>query len=54
MSRVIAVAGSGERVLALMDNPSVDLLVAVDISREALFLLQLKIAALKVFIQVKN
>lgn len=48
MSRVIAVAGSGERVLALMDNPSVELVVAVDISREALFLLQLKIAALKV------
>jgi len=43
---LVAVAGSGERVLALMDNPSIKRIVAVDINKEALHLLQLKICML--------
>ena len=43
----IAVAGSGERVLALMDHPSLERVVAIDINPQALFLLQLKLEALK-------
>lgn len=43
---VVAVAGSGERVLALMENESVKTIIAVDVNAEALFLLELKIAML--------
>jgi len=44
---VVAVAGSGERMLALMDNETCNKFYAVDINEEALFLLQLKMAALE-------
>lgn len=44
--RVVAVAGSGERVLALMENKSVRTIIAVDVNEEALFLLELKITML--------
>lgn len=43
---VVTVAGSGERVVALMDNESVKLILAVDLNEEALFLLELKIIML--------
>ena len=45
---VVAVAGSGERVLALLDNESVKQVHIVDVNEEALFLLQLKLSALKI------
>ena len=45
-SVVVAVAGSGERVLAIMDNKSVKRILAIDVNEEALFLLQLKVALL--------
>ncbi|MBO9611329.1 MAG: DUF3419 family protein [Dyadobacter sp.] len=44
---VVVVAGSGERVLALLDNESVKDVHIVDVNEEALFLLQLKLGALK-------
>lgn len=44
---LVAVAGSGERIIALMDNPRCKEFHAVDVNREALFLLQLKLAALE-------
>ena len=44
---VIAVAGSGERVIALMDNPHVEKIMAIDINKEALYLLELKINILQ-------
>lgn len=44
---VVVVAGSGERVLALLDNESVGQVHVVDVNEEALFLLQLKLSALK-------
>lgn len=44
---VVAVAGSGERVLALLDKEDLEKFYAVDVNEEALFLLQLKLAALK-------
>jgi S-adenosylmethionine:diacylglycerol 3-amino-3-carboxypropyl transferase len=43
----VAVAGSGERVLALMDNDSLKTMLAVDVNEEALHLLQLKIVMLE-------
>lgn len=43
---VVAVAGSGERVLALMEDKCVESIVAIDLNKEALFLLELKLAAL--------
>lgn len=43
---VIAIAGSGERVLALLDNPHIKKMIVVDSNIEALFLLQLKLAVL--------
>lgn len=46
---VVAVAGSGERVLALMDDESIGTVHIVDPNPEALFLTQLKIAALTAF-----
>lgn len=44
---VVAVAGSGERLLALMDGEACREFHAVDLNEEALFLLQLKLAALQ-------
>lgn len=46
-SVVVALAGSGERVIALMGNDSCKEIHAVDKNLEALFLLQLKITTLK-------
>ncbi|WP_348812548.1 DUF3419 family protein [Flavobacterium maritimum] len=43
---VIAIAGSGERVLALLDNVFVKKMIIVDSNIEAIFLLQLKLAVL--------
>lgn len=43
---VIAIAGSGERVLALMDIDCTKKIIIIDSNIEALFLLQLKIAAI--------
>lgn len=48
-SAVVTVAGSGERVLALMDNSTTKKIIAVDLNKEALFLLELKIAVLTCF-----
>jgi S-adenosylmethionine:diacylglycerol 3-amino-3-carboxypropyl transferase len=45
-SHLVAVAGSGERVLALMDNEAVKNIVAVDLNKDALHLLQLKVCML--------
>ncbi|WP_373497143.1 DUF3419 family protein [Aquiflexum sp.] len=47
-SSLVVVVGSGERVIALMDNPSVVELNLVDINLEAIFLFQLKIQALQI------
>lgn len=44
---VVAVTGSGERVLALIDNEQCKNIYAVDVNEEALFLLQLKLAILE-------
>src|SRR5690349_17889002 len=44
---VVAVAGSGERVIALLDQDMCKEVHAVDINQEALFLLELKLTALK-------
>jgi len=38
----VAIAGSGERVIALMDHESCKKITAVDFNKDALFLLQLK------------
>ncbi|MFN2438448.1 MAG: DUF3419 family protein [Chitinophagaceae bacterium] len=46
---VVAVAGSGERILALMDDEVSNNFYVIDVNEEALFLLQLKLAALKLF-----
>ena len=46
---VVAVAGSGERVLALMDNNTCREFHIVDVNDETLFLLQLKLAVLENF-----
>jgi S-adenosylmethionine:diacylglycerol 3-amino-3-carboxypropyl transferase len=43
---VCCVCGSGERLIALLDHPA-DQFYAIDINREALLLLQLKLTALK-------
>jgi S-adenosylmethionine-diacylglycerol 3-amino-3-carboxypropyl transferase len=45
-STVVAICGSGERVLSLMDSNSCNQIVVVDCNKDAIFLLQLKIAAL--------
>lgn len=45
-SHIVAVAGSGERVLALMDHESLSDIVAVDLNNDAIHLLQLKICML--------
>ncbi|MHA4842912.1 DUF3419 family protein [Flavitalea antarctica] len=45
-SSVVAICGSGERVLSLMDNNDCKKLAVVDSNEEAIFLQQLKIAAL--------
>lgn len=44
---LIAVVGSGERVIALMDNKYVEKILAVDINAEALYLLELKLKVLQ-------
>ncbi|TXH21200.1 MAG: DUF3419 family protein [Chitinophagaceae bacterium] len=44
---VVAVAGSGERVLALMENDLCNEFHIIDVNQESLFLLQLKLEALK-------
>ena len=46
---VIAVVGSGERLIALMDNTNCKKFYAVDVNEEALFLLQLKLMVLENF-----
>lgn len=45
----ITIAGSGERVLALMDIDCLKKIIAIDLNKEALFLLQLKITAITQF-----
>jgi S-adenosylmethionine:diacylglycerol 3-amino-3-carboxypropyl transferase len=45
-SSIVAVGGSGERVLALMDSDNCKSLKVIDVNQEALYLLQLKLAAL--------
>ena len=47
-STLYAIAGSGERVIALLDSPSIETVVAVDNNVCALYLLELKLTALKV------
>jgi len=42
----VAIAGSGERVIALLDQECCNKITVVDSNKEAMFLLQLKIAAL--------
>jgi S-adenosylmethionine:diacylglycerol 3-amino-3-carboxypropyl transferase len=44
---LFVIAGSGERVLALLDHPGISTVYVVDNNREALYLCALKIAALK-------
>lgn len=44
---VVGVAGSGERILALMDNTHSTQFHVVDVNEEALFLVELKLAALQ-------
>jgi len=46
---VVAVAGSGERVISLLDYKGCRHFYAVDVNEEALFLLELKLTALKNF-----
>lgn len=45
--RVVGIAGSGERLIALMDQPAADRVYAIDNNEEALFLLELKLLALR-------
>lgn len=47
-SSLVVVVGSGERVIALMDNPNLFELNLVDINLEAIYLFQLKIQALQI------
>lgn len=44
---IVVVAGSGERVLALLDNESAGQVHVVDVNEDALFLTELKVSALK-------
>lgn len=46
-SSVVAIAGSGERVISLLDHEPSTRFEVVDVNEDALFLLQLKLAALK-------
>ena len=46
---VVAITGSGERVLALMDDPAVKRVIAVDVNAAAQHLLELKLAVLLEF-----
>ena len=46
---IVAVVGSGERMIALMDNTHCKDFYAVDVNEEALFLLQLKLIVLENF-----
>jgi len=45
-THLVAVAGSGERVIGLMDNQALKTITAVDINIESLYLLQLKLESL--------
>src|SRR5947209_14175145 len=45
-STVVAICGSGERVLSVLDNTAIKKITVVDNNEEAIFLLQLKLAAL--------
>ncbi|MBN8679862.1 MAG: DUF3419 family protein [Chitinophagales bacterium] len=47
VTELFVIAGSGERVLALLDHPGLSKVYVVDNNREALYLCALKIAALK-------
>ena len=47
-TEVVAIAGSGERVLALLDSITCNSFTVVDVNAEALFLFQLKLATLEV------
>jgi len=44
---LVVIAGSGERVMALLDTPNVDRLFAVDINPDALNLLRVRLEALQ-------
>jgi S-adenosylmethionine:diacylglycerol 3-amino-3-carboxypropyl transferase len=44
----VAICGSGERILALLDNKELNNIHIVDVNEHAIFLFQLKIAALKI------
>ncbi|MEM9920157.1 MAG: DUF3419 family protein [Bacteroidota bacterium] len=46
---LVTITGSGERVMSLLDVPSVKEVVAVDFNAAAQFLLELKLTALKAF-----
>ena len=48
-SNLLAIAGSGERIIAMIDLDHLDIIKAVDKNPEALYLLELKIALLKQF-----
>lgn len=48
-SNLLAIAGSGERIIAMIDLDHLDIINAVDKNSEALYLLELKIALLKQF-----
>ncbi|MGB5388055.1 MAG: DUF3419 family protein [Eudoraea sp.] len=48
-SNMVTVAGSGERVIALMDHESLESIIIVDPNIEALYLTELKITALGLF-----
>jgi S-adenosylmethionine:diacylglycerol 3-amino-3-carboxypropyl transferase len=45
---VVAICGSGERVISLLDDEKCEKVLVVDCNEEELFLLQLKLAALRV------
>jgi len=44
---VVAICGSGERVLSLLDNSACKRMIVVDFNEEAIYLLQLKLTALQ-------
>ncbi|MBT8191134.1 MAG: BtaA family protein, partial [Bacteroidia bacterium] len=43
---LFAIAGSGERVISLMAHPHLENIHSIDLNKEALYLLELKLAAL--------
>ena len=46
--RLLCVAGSGERLIALLDKPNLRYVHAIDPNKEALYLLELKLTALEI------